>query len=452
MCDRKDLIPDVQPLRELSGLGEAGTWGAQIAQDLIAWRKKKIVWADIDPGRLLHGAPGTGKTLFARALAATCGLPLVETTYGEWQRSGDGHMGDVLAAMHAVFARAKKLAPCILLIDEIDAVSSRAIRGNNQRWYTGIITALIAELNALTAHEGVIVVGAANYLDGIDPALLRAGRLDKAIEIPLPNLDALRGIIRFHLDSKGELAEADLGDLAVATIGMTGADVEKLVRVARRRARHLGRDLLLEDLFAVLGERVEGLSPEFLERIAIHEAGHATAAVVLIVSRNVNITLFHLGQVGASTFFDPEVEAITRKVVEHRIAVALAGRAAEDVLLGSVTAGAGGSENSDLAVATRMAMSAVAYWGLSTSWPPIWIPPEVVFSQRGLRREMRQMLNECYAMALDLMRERKLQVRAVAAALLKRRALAHADILAILNAPKPGPKRAAAKRLPRKGA
>ena len=452
MCDRKKLIPDGPRLCELSGMDEARAWGEEEAQDLNDWVAKKIVWSDVDPGRLLHGEPGTGKTLFARALAATCELPLIETSYAEWQRSKDGHMGDVLAAMHAVFARAKRLAPCILLIDEIDAVSSRDIRGHNHRWYTGIITALIAELNALSAHEGVIVLAAANYLDGIDPALLRAGRLDKAIEIPLPSLGALKGIIRFHLDRKNELADAGLGDLAVATIGMTGADVEKLVRDARRRARHLRRDLLLEDLFAVLGERVEGLSPDFLERIAIHEAGHATAAIVLEVSRNVNITLFHLGQGGASMFFDPEVEAITRKVVVHRIAVALAGRAAEDVLLGCVTAGAGGSESSDLGVANRMAMSAVAHWGLSVSRPPIWIPPEQpVSSQRGLRREMRQMLNDCYALALDLMRERKLEVRAMADALVKRRALAHDDIVAILNAPKPGPKRAA-KRVPRKRA
>ncbi len=352
------------------------------------------MWSDIDPGRLLHGEPGTGKTLFARALAATCGLPLVETSYAEWQRARDGHMGDVLAAMHAVFARAKKLAPCILFIDEIDAVSSRAIRGHNQRWYTGIITALTAELNALAAHEGVIVVAAANYLEGIDPALLRAGRLDKAIEIPLPNVAALKGIIRFHLDRKSELADADLGDLAVASIGMTGADVEKLVRVARRRARHFDRDLLLEDLFAVLGERVHGLSRDFRRRIAIHETGHAIAAIVLEISRNVNITLFHLGQGDATTFFDPEIEAVTRKVVVHRIAVALAGRAAEDVLLGDVTAGrrrlralrpSGRDPDGDFSGRLLGALD---------TWPPIWIPPEqFVASRRGLRREVRQMLD-----------------------------------------------------------
>jgi hypothetical protein len=144
----------------------------------------------------------------------------------------------------------------------------------------------------------------------------------------MPTAQDLRGIARFHL--RKDLADADLGALAVALAGSTGAHVERIVRVARRRARKLGRELLLDDLFAALGEKLEDLPREYLERIAIHEAGHAAAAIVLKVSRNVSVSLFHLGEGSAATYFDPQIEAVARKVVERRIAVA--GRGAANLL------------------------------------------------------------------------------------------------------------------------
>ncbi len=155
----------------------------------------------MDRGALIHGLPGTGKNLFAQALAATCELPLISTSYAQWQRSGNGHMGDVLAAMHETFELAKRYAPSILFIDEFEAVSSREIGGHNQSWYTGIITALNEELNHILAHEGVVVIAAANYADRIDAALLRPGRLDTNIAIPMPSADGPR---RHHpLPSQG---------------------------------------------------------------------------------------------------------------------------------------------------------------------------------------------------------------------------------------------------------
>ena len=333
-----------------------------LAQDLQDYIHKRIPWSEVDKGALLHGEPGTGKTIFATALAATCKVPLVATSYAEWQRSKDGHLGDVLAAMADDFKLAKKHAPCILFIDEIEAVSSRKSGGSNERWYTGVITALNEELHGIFSREGVVVVAATNHPERIDPALLRPGRLDTRIPIPMPNARDLGGIARFHL--RKDLPDADLGGLAVALGGSTGAHVERIVRIARRRARKLERELLLEDLFAALGEKLADLPREYLERIAIHEAGHAVAAVVLKVSRNVSVSLFHLAEGSAATYFDPQIEAVTRKVVERRIAVALAGRAAEQVLLGDVTAGAGGSDTSDLAMANTLAFSAVARWGL----------------------------------------------------------------------------------------
>jgi ATP-dependent Zn protease len=355
--------------------------------------------------------------------------------------------------MHEAFELAKRHAPSILFIDEFEAVGSRAIGGHNQSWYTGIITALNEELNSVLEHEGVVVIAAANYADRIDAALLRPGRLDTKIAIPMPSTADLEGIIRFHL--KDELPRAKLSDLALAAAGMTGADIERMVRLARRRARSLKRPLSQADLFAVLGEKLDHLPLDFLRRVAIHEAGHAATAVVLKVSGNVNATLFHLGEEGAATFFDPKAEALTRKLVERRITVALAGRAAEEVILGDVTAGAGGHENSDLAVATRLAISAVAQWGLSSSKSLGWLrkcaPEQVMASNRALAEEAQGMIDAAYVRARALITRRKRQVRAVADALVKRRALAHRDIIALLGRNPPASRKAAAhKQIPKR--
>ena len=266
-----------------------------------------------------------------------------------------------------------------------------------------------------------MVVAATNHPERIDPALLRPGRLDTRILIPMPNARDLEGIARFHL--RGKLPDADLSGLGVALRGLTGAHVERLVRIARRRARKLDRELLLEDLFAALGEKLADLPREYLERIAIHEAGHAIAAVVLKISHNVGISLFHLAGGSASTYFDPQIEAVTRKVVERRIEVALAGRAAEQVLLGEVTAGAGGSDTSDLAMATNLAFSAVARWGLSDMDRPRWFgcgPEQIVATHPELADEAYAMLDVANKRALALIRRRTAQVWAVAGALLKR--------------------------------
>ena len=305
-------------------------------------------------------------------------------------------MGDVLAAMADDFKLAKKHAPCILFIDEIEAVSSRATGGSNHRWYTNIITALNEQLHGIFSREGVVVIAATNYPDRIDPALLRPGRLDTRIAIPMPTAQDLRGVARFHLRRTcgcrpGAPAVA-LGRLDGAHVGgscASRAAGRQKKKKKKKKKKKLGRELLLDDCFAALGEKLAGLPREYLERIAIHEAGHAAAAVVLKVSRNVSVSLFHLGEGSAATYFDPQIEAVTRKVVERRIAVALAGRAAEQVLLGDVTAGAGGSDTSDLAMANTLAFWTVARWGLGEVDQLKWLaggPEQIVSTHPELPR------------------------------------------------------------------
>jgi cell division protease FtsH len=423
------LRPITPLLEHLHGMNEACEFGEEVARDLKDWKAGLIKWSEVDKGALLHGPPGTGKTTFALALAATCGIPIIITSYARLQRTRDGHLGDVLAAMAAVFEHARRIAPCIVFFDEIEAVGSREGGGQHQRWYTAIITALNEHLDGSEGREGVVVIAAANFPERIDPALVRPGRLDTSIAIPMPNARQLEGIIRFHL--RDDLPNCKLAGLAVACQGMTGADVEMAVRKARRRARRFGRALRLADLDAVLSERWRQLPRQFLDRIAVHEAGHATAAVVFKVSRHVSVSLLAQGDSSPATYFDPVKEPLTRKVVIRRIAVALAGRAAEQVLLGDVTAGA----TSDLALANSLACSAVARWGLSETGPLRYFegPAEQLFAKHPeLAEEARAMLQAAYNSALALMRRRKAQVRAIANALLVRRGLTHDEIVALL--------------------
>jgi ATP-dependent Zn protease len=436
--EKRAVPADWPRLEALFGLGKAKDWGLALARDIADYKAGVISWTDVDRGCVLGGEPGTGKTTFAKALAATCNVPLVATSYSVWQRYREGHLGNVLTAIHDDFKRAIDSAPSILFIDEIDSIPSRANESlRYKEWWDSIVAALLQELDGMTSRNGVVVIAACNYPDRIDPALVRAGRLDTRIIIDLPSIGELAGIIRFHLGK--DLPDADLRPVAISAAGMTGADIEKLVRDARRRARSDKRDLELADLFEMLEHNEISIPPECLKRVALHEAGHAAAAILLNLSSNVTTSLMRRGRLVAETSFAPRFESITRKVVENKITVALAGRAAEDVLLGDVTAGSGGAENSDLAIATSLAVRAVGSWGLSSSSNLIYsgdTAPEQLWTWRPeLAEEVDAMLKAAYTNATELITTHREAVRAIAAALIDRRALTHDEIATLLPPP-----------------
>jgi hypothetical protein len=266
---------DGPTLDDLFGLGAAGDWGRDLAIDLADWKSGEISWSEIDRGILLHGAPGTGKTTFAAALARTCGVDLVVASYTQWQSKG--HLGDFLKAMRTSFDEARKKAPCILFIDEFDSAGDRdSCASGNESYDTKAINGLLECLDGADGRDGVVVVGATNNVDKIDAALRRPGRLDKIVNIPLPDAEARAGILRYHL--KSELEGVDLDAVVNRTEGMAGAWLEALVRNARRSARRARRDLELEDLLAALPAR-SPMPAEALARSAVHEAGHALIAI-----------------------------------------------------------------------------------------------------------------------------------------------------------------------------
>ncbi|MEH0291764.1 AAA family ATPase [Agrobacterium sp. CCNWLW71] len=362
---------DVPPLSLMHGYGDAKKWGIDLARDISDWQNGDITWDDIDRGIVLSGPPGVGKSIFAKAVAMECDVKLIATSLGRWQARG--HLGDLLKAMRADFAAAKDAAPAILFIDEIDSIGDREkFTQDNKDYSVQVVNGFLECLDGLDGREGVVVVAATNNIARIDPAVLRAGRLDRHVEIPLPDGQARLAILHQHID--GIISIDGLAALRAATVGMTGADLAKVARDARRLARREKRMLTVDDLRAALPEvvRIDG---EYRRSIAVHEAGHTVVGNELkhgaylgtqIVDQ---VVMNGADQQGGAAYFDlPRVSRRDRDFYHGQITIMLAGLAAEEVVLGSTSDGAGSGSNSDLAMATRVATITETMFGMGASF------------------------------------------------------------------------------------
>ncbi|PYE93006.1 ATP-dependent Zn protease [Rhizobium sp. PP-F2F-G38] len=359
--------PKGPALEDMAGYGAAKTWGLQLAGDLRAWKSGEIAWEDVDRGALLYGPPGTGKSRYAAALANSCDVNLVLASAARWQSAG--HLGDYLKSMRAAFALAAKQAPSILFVDEFDSFGDRDSPGDEDHrdYKRQVINAMLECLDPADGREGVVVVGATNNPSAIDRALLRSGRLETLLEIPLPDADARVAILRHHL---GAVAVAgDLTPFVSATVGWSGADIEKLARDARRLSRRRKGAVTVDLLLEAMPETYV-LSDDELRHYAVHEAGHAIVGSLLAndVLEYVRIASeARLGvpvqSVGVAVFERRKGTVKTVDYYDDHLAMLLAGIAAERIVYGKHADGAGGTSGSDLLVASDIATRLERHYG-----------------------------------------------------------------------------------------
>ncbi len=418
-------------LAELAGFGEAKTVALQIVEDLQAWKRGELPWADVTRGLLLYGPPGTGKTELARAMAREPSISLECGNYTTWQQCG--HLGDALKAMDKTFREAKANAPCVVWIDEIDSFGSRDNRNTQHQSYDiKMINGLLAHLDGIAERDGVVILAACNHPQLLDPAIKRAGRFDRSIYVGLPERDDLAIILRQYLGD--DLPEADLQRISVRAKGKSGADCAAAVRNARASARGAKRAICEEDLIAALGGTGDSLSRASLEATAYHEAGHAVVAAALKVGEPSSVRLEDRGGLFSVTKA-PQVE--TTEDMHRLRAVDLAGRAAERLIYGAPMPSAAGTNDSDIAQATRTALREELSLGLGSSgamWFGSRHEPETLLRMPAeMRAHVRLLLDRSEDHALRILEANRPALDALATALIEQRIVADEQLRGFLS-------------------
>ncbi len=362
---------------DVAGVEEAKAELREVIDFLRDPQRFLKIGAHIPRGVLLVGPPGTGKTLLARAVAGEASVPFFSSSATDFVEL---FVGVGASRVRDLFSQARKQAPCIIFIDEIDAIGrarsgAGALASNDEREHT--LEQLLVEMDGFEPHEAIIVLAATNRPDVLDPALLRPGRFDRQVVVDRPERRGREAILRIHTRQVPLAPDVDLQELARGTPGFSGADLANLVNEAALAAARKGKALVDRQDFQealdklLLGGKREALIDEQERRlVAYHEAGHALVAAVLPdVDPLYKVTIVPRGRSLGVTQFLPEDDRhnYSRSYLLQRLAVALGGRTAEEVALGEITSGA---EN-DLKEATRLARRMVTEWGMGETTGPV---------------------------------------------------------------------------------
>jgi cell division protease FtsH len=344
------------------------------------------IGARIPKGILLVGPPGTGKTLIARAVAGEAGVPFLSVTGSDFMEM---FVGVGASRVRDLFQSARKMGKAIIFVDEIDSIGRKRGAGlgggHDEREQT--LNQMLSEMDGFEATEGIVMIAATNRPDILDPALLRAGRFDRQVVVPLPELSEREAILRVHAKSKRLAPDADLAVVARGTPGMSGADLANLVNEAALFAVRAGEDEIFQRHFEMARDRVlmgarresMALADREKEAIAYHEAGHAVAAAVLPQADPVHkVTILPIGMaLGVTQQLPMDEKHIYRQdYIEDSLVVRMGGRIAEEIVFGVISTGA----NNDLVGSTELARKMVREWGMSDRVGPMaWGSQGAVF-------------------------------------------------------------------------
>jgi cell division protease FtsH len=441
---------------DVAGIDEAKNELVEIVDFLKDPPKYTRLGGTAPKGVLLIGAPGTGKTLLAKAVAGEAGVPFFSMSASEFVEM---IVGVGAARVRDLFKQARENAPAIVFIDELDAIGRArgqfAVGGASEQEQT--LNQILTEMDGFSSREGIIVLAATNQPAVLDKALLRPGRFDRRVVVNLPDKTGREAILRVHTRSMPLAPDANPGEIAAATPGFSGADLKNLVNeaalLAARRAENAvhHKDFLdaLEKI--VLGpERPLLLSHADKERIAYHEGGHAILGLVVPGADPVHrVTIVPRGQALGVTYQRPDSERYNypEAYLRARIVGMLGGRASEEVVYGTKTTGA----ESDIEQATELARRMVARWGMSERLGLVQLAPREnpylngangygskPFSDEtaeAIDEEIRKIISDSHAEAKRLLREHRKQLDALVEALLKHETLNEQEVLDVTSLP-----------------
>ncbi len=437
--------------KDVAGLEEAKVEIMEIVDFLRKADKYRELGAKIPKGALLVGPPGTGKTLLAKAVAGEANVPFLSISGSDFVEM---FVGVGASRVRDLFEQAKQKAPCIVFIDEIDAIGrargkNAGFSGNDERENT--LNQLLTEMDGFQTNAGVIVLAATNRADILDKALMRAGRFDRQIQVGLPDAKEREEIFDVHLRNLKLDPQLDRGFLAKQTPGFSGADIANVCNEAALiAARHDKKQIAKEDFIAAIDRIIGGLekrnklmSEAERRATAIHEAGHATVMWSLAECDPVlKVTIVPRGNSLGATWSVPDEERVhvTNATLEEQLAGMLGGRIAEEVNYGTLGAGA----LSDLERATKMTYAMVAYYGMSKKIGPIsyydsagtrdtFTKPFSEQTAHEIDQEVRRIMAEAYERAKRIIEKKNGQINAMADLLLEKETIYAEDIEPILG-------------------
>ncbi len=430
---------------DVAGVDEAKAELVEVVDYLKAPARYQRLGGRMPKGVLLVGPPGTGKTLLAKAVAGEAGVPFLSMTASEFVEM---LVGVGASRVRDLFDKAKKSAPCIIFIDELDAIGRERGTGlgggNDEREQT--LNQILAEMDGFDPRQAIIVLAATNRPDVLDPALLRPGRFDRQIVVDRPDKEGRRAILDVHVRGVPLAADVDLGIIARSTSGMVGADLANLVNEAALAATRRNLDLVSQSCFEeALDRLLMGLhrplvmSPEERRMVAFHESGHALVAMLTPGADAVHkMTIIPHGQALGATQILPvdDRHSLPRSYLLARLAVGLGGRVAEEQIIGDITTGA----EDDLETVTKLAREMVTRWGMSTRVGNMFLGKEqaaFVGRELGLGQlesyseemaavidqEVQRIINERYAYVQQLLMEHHEELDRLGHALLEHESL-----------------------------
>ncbi len=440
---------------DVAGVDEAKTELMEVVDFLKDPKKYQQLGGKIPKGVILLGPPGTGKTLLAKAVAGEAGVPFFSISGSDFVEM---FVGVGAARVRDLFEQGKKHAPCIIFIDEIDAVGRQRGAGlgggHDEREQT--LNAMLVEMDGFNTNTGVILIAATNRMDVLDPALLRPGRFDRQIVVDRPDLGGREAILRVHAKNVKLADGVDLVVISRRTPGFSGADLANLINeaallAARRNKKSVEMPELEEAIDRVMAgpeRRTRVISDEEKKIVAYHESGHTIVGKMVDKSHSVHkVSIIPRGHAAlGATWYLPNEEKFLASKTEllHRITALLGGRTAEELTFGDVTTGAG----DDLNRATEIARAMICEYGMSEKLGSITLgkKEDMVFIGRDLMKEknyseqtaqmidgeVKRIVEDCHKKAIEILKKNRKFLKTMAEALLEREVLDSSDVDDIL--------------------